>query len=146
MKALTISQPYASLIADGEKWVENRTWPTPYRGLLAIHAGKATQYLDRKELAAYLNGCVIAVARLVACVHKHAVEARDPLPCSQLLRAGIDIQAFLDHPHTEGPWCWVLRDVRKLDEPVPCSGKQGLWDWIDAENGDATRLPHKRTD
>jgi hypothetical protein len=35
----------------------------------------------------------------------------------------------LDHPHTEGPWCWVLRDVRKLDEPVPCSGKQGLWDW-----------------
>lgn len=40
MKALTISQPYASLIARGEKFVENRRWPTPYRGPLAIHAGK----------------------------------------------------------------------------------------------------------
>jgi len=51
MKALTISQPYASLIASGEKWVENRSWPTGYRGPLAIHAGKGTQYLDRRELA-----------------------------------------------------------------------------------------------
>lgn len=50
MKALTISQPYASLIANGEKWIENRRWETLYRGKLAIHAGKGTQYLDRDEL------------------------------------------------------------------------------------------------
>jgi len=50
MKALTISQPYASLIASGEKWVENRTWATRYRGPLAIHAGRGTQYLSRDEL------------------------------------------------------------------------------------------------
>jgi len=37
MKALTISQPYASLIVSGKKWVENRTWGTSYRGMLAIH-------------------------------------------------------------------------------------------------------------
>ena len=69
MKALTISQPYASLIANGEKWVENRTWETKYRGPLAIHAGKGTQYLTRRELATYLSGCIIAVAELVACVN-----------------------------------------------------------------------------
>ena len=46
MKALTVSQPYASMIGP-EKWVENRRWYTPYRGRLAIHAGKGTQYLTR---------------------------------------------------------------------------------------------------
>lgn len=43
VKALTISQPFAKLIADGEKFVENRGWPTHYRGRLAIHAGLGTQ-------------------------------------------------------------------------------------------------------
>lgn len=133
MNALTISQPYASLIADGEKWVENRTWPTPYRGLLAIHAGKGTQYLTRTELAEYPNGCVIAIARLVACVSLRDVRAQEISACSQLYFSRVDIRKFLDHPHTEGPWCWVLRDIRKLRDPISCIGKQGLWDW-NAEN------------
>ncbi len=55
IKALTISQPYASLIASGEKWIENRTWPTAHRGKLAIHAGVGTQYLNKSELAKYPN-------------------------------------------------------------------------------------------
>jgi len=66
MKALTISQPFASLIASGEKWIENRRWETKYRGPLAIHAGKGTQYLDRAQLAGYPAG-VVAVANLAAC-------------------------------------------------------------------------------
>lgn len=40
MKALTIKQPYASLIVDGIKDIENRTWKTNYRGRILIHAGK----------------------------------------------------------------------------------------------------------
>ncbi len=39
MKALTLQQPWATLIAEGHKRVENRTWQTAYRGPLAIHAG-----------------------------------------------------------------------------------------------------------
>ena len=39
MKALSIRQPYAYLILIGVKRIENRTWPTLYRGPLAIHAG-----------------------------------------------------------------------------------------------------------
>lgn len=42
MKALTIRQPWASLIAAGVKTIETRSWSTKYRGPLAIHAGKAT--------------------------------------------------------------------------------------------------------
>lgn len=40
MKALTIHQPWASLIAYGFKRFETRGWRTNYRGLVAIHAGK----------------------------------------------------------------------------------------------------------
>ena len=42
MKALTIRQPWASLIAAGVKTIETRSWSTRYRGPLAIHAGKAS--------------------------------------------------------------------------------------------------------
>ncbi|MDX5091650.1 ASCH domain-containing protein, partial [Lactobacillus crispatus] len=40
MKAITIHQPWATLIALGEKQFETRSWETKYRGPLAIHAGK----------------------------------------------------------------------------------------------------------
>jgi activating signal cointegrator 1 len=70
--ALTISQPFAELICTGEKCVENRTWETLYHGPLAIHAGKGTQYLSRRELAGYPTGCVVAVAG-----HVGAVKALD---------------------------------------------------------------------
>ncbi len=42
MKALTLHQPWASLIACGRKRIETRSWKTDYRGPLAIHAGKGT--------------------------------------------------------------------------------------------------------
>ena len=112
MKALTISQPYASLIASGEKWVENRRWPTRYRGPLAIHAGKGKQYLDAEALAQYPTAAVLCVVDLVDCV--------------LLENANIRIQ---EHEHAEGPYCWVLNNVRVYREPVPQRGAQGLWDW-----------------
>lgn len=46
MKALTVRQPWAWAIACAGKTVENRSWPTDYRGLLAIHAGKKPEPID----------------------------------------------------------------------------------------------------
>lgn len=40
MKALTLTQPWASLVELGEKWIETRSWRTGHRGPIAIHAGK----------------------------------------------------------------------------------------------------------
>jgi activating signal cointegrator 1 len=122
--ALTISQPYASLIASGEKWIENRRWETKYRGPLAIHAGKGTQYLDRKQLTGYPTG-VVAVASMVACFR---IADLDRLG-DQLATVGLTVEAVRQHEHAEGPWCWLLRDVRRLRVPCPCSGAQGLWRW-----------------
>jgi hypothetical protein len=126
IKCLTISQPYASLIAEGDKWVENRRWGTAYRGLLGIHAGKGMQYLDATQLADYPTGAILAVARLVACYS--ITELRDK-PYDELL-ADCDhtVASVLRHEHTAGPYCWILRDVRQLDPHVLYSGAQGLWE------------------
>jgi len=51
MKAITIQQPWAEMIARGLKRVENRTWRTSHRGPLAIHAGKSMATLDRENAA-----------------------------------------------------------------------------------------------
>lgn len=133
IRAITISQPYASLIASGEKWVENRIWPTNFRGPIAIHAGKGTQYLSRREQReqGYPTGAVVAIAELVTCIpylpgHSSWMRSHGS---HTLQRLGISVDDFLAHPHTEGPWCWILRRVCKLVHPYPCRGAQGLWRW-----------------
>lgn len=131
-KALTILEPYASLIALPDthpraKRVENRTWKTHYRGPLLIHAGRnwscmdaADEYaLDREPLIANM-GKVIAVASLVACV-----SVRDVRRSAYVKRA---YPWLRDHEHTEGPYCWVLQDVRRLRQPIELRGRTSLWE------------------
>lgn len=129
MKALTISQPYASLIVSGTKWIENRTWPTSYRGELAIHAGKGTQYLSRDELAKYPSGCVIAIAKLTACVSMQEIFDRDQVLHRRhhvIKETSKTWSQAARHTHASGPWCWILEDVQPV-EPIYIAGKQGLW-------------------
>jgi len=136
MMALTISQPYASFITDGHKWIENRTWATRHRGELAIHAGKGTQYLSRKELEEYPNGCVIAVCQLVACVTlaeiKSKANSRDA--CELIPGTRCSWTTAAEHFHAEGPWCWILQAVREIG-PVHAAGRQMLWRWDPAYKG-----------
>jgi len=130
MKAITICQPYAWLITLPEtdprhKRVENRTWPTRYRGPLLIHAGKSRDWLDTweditpQEVAALQYGVIVAKANLTAC-----------LPLAEIRHGRYpDRLCWLSgHQHAEGPFCWVLEDVMPL-EPMPCTGARGLWDY-----------------
>lgn len=83
MKALSIKQPWAWLIAHGYKDVENRTWQTNYRGEFLIHAGKAfdlegydwlkeQQMLDELPRAyMYQRGGIVGIAAVVDCVTSH---------------------------------------------------------------------------
>lgn len=80
MKALTICQPWASLIAISAKKVETRSWHTSYRGSLAIHAAKGYPR-DARDFGTYIRmsvlfgphyqyprGVVIATCRLADCL------------------------------------------------------------------------------
>ncbi|MDP9350376.1 MAG: ASCH domain-containing protein [Chloroflexota bacterium] len=85
MKALTLHQPWATLVAIGAKRVETRSWYTPYRGELAIHASKTfppeavllfwePEFYGVLRRAGYHNpqdlplGAVIATCMLTRCV------------------------------------------------------------------------------
>jgi hypothetical protein len=113
LNALTVCQPYAELIARGVKPIENRAWPTRYRGPLAIHAGRSRDWLDEGDEQRYPGmayGAVVAIVTLYDCL---SVGKLPP-----------DLAA---HEHAHGPWCWLLRDVQRLASPVPFRGAQGLW-------------------
>lgn len=134
IRVLTISQPFAALITSGKKVIENRTWETLQPGPLAIHAGKGSQYLNRDELRGYPTGCIVAFADLIGCIHIEALREaartlRVPLYLQMRGLNSKDVRAFSAHEHAEGPFCWLLRNVRPLREPFRINGKQGLWTW-----------------
>lgn len=109
VRALTIRQPWASLIAHADKRVESRTWSTGWRGTLLIHAAKSPD-LDYPDAELWRGGgvraAIVAVARLADC---HPGDG----PCTVWSETG----AF----H------WVLADVVPLPAPVPAAGRLGLW-------------------
>lgn len=72
MKVITIRQPFATLIAEGLKEYEFRSWKTEYRGDILIHAGKT---VDREAMQRfsglgmkYPTGCILAKATLDDCI------------------------------------------------------------------------------
>ena len=120
MKAITIKQYWAWAIMAGHKRVENRTWPTARRGLIAIHAGKSRKWLDTGgspyEADDLVFGAVVAVGKLIACVDL-ADDLPEPLAWIRV------------HAHSCGPVCWAFSHVWPLETPAPASGAQGLWSW-----------------
>lgn len=66
-----------------------------------------------------------AVAELVGCVHIDDLrQKRWPFDQFDSFHAFGDL---LSHEHTHGPWCWVLTNVRRLESPIACPGRQSLW-------------------
>ena len=142
MKALTFTQPWASLVAIGAKRIETRSWRTPYRGSLAIHAAKgfpkwAKEICNEFEFARELGpaplpiGMVIATCRLIACVptrelqQNRVIEVDYLAGCADFLLDDRE-RAFGDY--TPGRWAWLLADVKPC-EPIAAKGALSLWDW-----------------
>jgi len=130
MKALTIHQPFASLIASGVKHYETRGWKTNHRGRVAIHAGKvwskdhesAWRNMRRTPEAITLPvtpplGAILCVCDLVDCIPVEQI--RDQL--SPLEREFGD--------YSDGRYAWQLKVVKVAPAPIPMVGKQGLWTW-----------------
>lgn len=110
MLALSVRQPWASLIAWGEKTVEVRTWRTPYRGPLLIHASGPD--VDAGDGCIAPGGYAIAVAILV--------DVRPLTPA--------DLEAACMDEMPDGPcFAWVLADAAEV-EPRPAKGKLHLWE------------------
>lgn len=126
MKAITVWQPWAQLIVTGQKLVENRVKPHPWRSAIgkriAIHAGINRRGIDQ---AGHFGFQVLPVGSVVGFVNVVAVLSVDDIrsgKCPERYRH------LADHEHTEGPFCIVLEKPEALPEPIPAKGAQGLWE------------------
>lgn len=126
MKAITIKQPFATLIAEGLKEYEFRTWKTAYRGELLIHAGKSVDKEAMKKFEGYgmeyPQGCIIAKAMLTDCVE-----------VDEKLRKELNEKNALVYSGTTQNLQWRgygfhLERIQKV-EPVFLNGMLGLWEY-----------------
>jgi activating signal cointegrator 1 len=143
-RAITLHQPYASLVAMGIKSRETRSWGTNYHGPLLIHAAKRWDAAIEKDVLRAVRltidchfaagssqeaiskvpwkgtlGCVLARARLVMV---ERVPAWGWTP-------NVDAPEwdFLFGDLSPGRYAWSLADVQPVLPPVPWRGAQGLW-------------------
>ena len=120
--AIAVRQPWAHVIVQGWKDIENRSWPTRYRGPVCIHASKFDKRIFAEDLEGYQEtiylgievptfdfddltfGAIIGVVDIVDCV------TRSPSPW------------FF------GDYGFVLANARSIN-PIPVKGMQGFFDW-----------------
>ena len=141
MKAISLWQPWASLIAVGAKQYETRSWKTDYRGPLLICAslkgiGKGK---DRRELLDTLHGPRFQCALLSFGETPGKINWR--LPFGQAI-AIVDLTACTSTcdyqidwigceatfgDFSPGRYAWKLENVRAI-EPFPVKGRQGLFE------------------
>lgn len=127
MRALTLWEPWASLIALGVKRIETRPWRTAYEGTLLIHAGQRKmdprewhpdlwKIMDKITATGWTPryGEAVCTAQLMGCVPFTDEDRFEPLE-----------EACGDF--TPGRWGWLLRDVRGIRPGVKLTGERGLW-------------------
>lgn len=134
MKALSLWQPWATLIALGVKRFETRHWSTRYRGPIAIHAVARGNLAEEDELLDDLR------RRFARCHHlpraadlpRGAIVAIGRLTdCWDIDRRFIDTQTDLERAvgcWMRGRFAWEIVDVKALDTPVPFPGRRSLFD------------------
>ncbi|MCL2869775.1 ASCH domain-containing protein [Candidatus Saccharibacteria bacterium] len=131
MKVISLLEPWASLVKEGIKQTETRSWATKYRGELYIHTSK--RVLTRQNLIDYQNplsllpntdfeyGYIIAKCQLVDC----------RLMDSKLIE---EIKTNYPEQYLCGIWqvdryMWVLKDIQALKMPIPAKGHLGIWNY-----------------
>lgn len=142
MRCITIWQPWATLIALGEKKFETRSWATQHRDAIAIHAGKKVdKAICQKEpfrsiLAKHgytadtlPTGSVVAVCRLADCLEVTESSGGMVMLESPLQSIVISDLEKAFGLFELGRFAWELADVRRLPKPIPAKGMQGLWNW-----------------
>ncbi len=131
MKALTIRQPWATLIILGHKNVENRTWQTAIRGQIAIHAGQSKDIVDwynAVETVALVRHCGHMVAETWL---RENIGCFEDLPRGQVLgTVHMDFcsQKATSLWHFPGYWGFYLSNPIVFDVPIPQKGRLGFWE------------------
>lgn len=120
MITLSIRQPWAWLIVNGHKDIENRDWPTGFRGQILVHAGKTMARTYYEDVAWHIS---------------QAVPKAPPLPAYEDLQRGgiigistiVDCIESSDSPWFQGPFGFLMRNSRTLPF-FPVNGQLKFFD------------------
>ncbi len=131
MKALSLTQPWATLVAIGAKQYETRGWRTHFRGQIAIHASKgfpkvAREICEHEPFCSALGaihmhvdslplGCIVAVATVSIC---------EP---TRYVRERISSQERAFGNYDDGRFAIKLRDIISV-LPIPAKGALSFWE------------------
>lgn len=128
MKVISIKEPFATLIANGMKKIETRSWKTNYRGEIFIHAsGKslAKEFLTNDIVIALIKnmdmnyGNIICRCNLVDCIYMNE-----------------DFLEYIKQNPTEynvgeyklGRYAWIMEDIEPI-YPIPAKGQLNIWNF-----------------
>jgi hypothetical protein len=114
-KCISVQQPFASLIVDGRKLIEFRSWRTNFRGRVAIHASKGKYRgkllpLLNTQITPYQTGSIIGFVQLVDC---RSISAMD----EELALVRADGYRF----------SWIFEKPKALVRPIEAIGRLGLY-------------------
>jgi len=129
MKALSVMQPWATLLVSGAKRIETRSWQTSYRGPFLIHASRRrvpshrlaglTPYHSGWHARHLPRGVILGYAVLVDCLPAEALDGTLDVRERALGRYGL------------GMWAWLLERPRPLARPFAWRGALGVFDLDD---------------
>lgn len=129
-KVLTVRQPYASLLVNGIKDVENRSRRTNYRGTVLIHAGaKWHEIMEQLPTKIWLLGSTPIEQQMVKVAG--VVARNDLFGCIVGSVEIVDcVQDSTSEWAEQGQWHWVCRNAKMFAQPIRnVKGRLGLWDW-----------------
>jgi len=122
MKAISVRQPWAWLLIHGGKDIENRDWPTGFRGRIAIHAAKGMTVQEWQDAADFVADFDEHLANRIPGPH---VLVRGAIIGTMELQNCV---ARSYSPWFQGKYGFMLSDPQPCD-PIPIKGALGLWEW-----------------
>ena len=129
MKVLSLTEPYATLIKNGCKNIETRSWKTNYRGKLYIHASQTRitkECKNNKQLMSLVNldelnyGNIICSCELVDCIEMTEEFIENVKKNTNEYITGI---------YAIGRYAWILKNIKILDKPIKAKGHLGIWNF-----------------
>lgn len=132
MKVLSLTEPFATLILNGKKCIETRSWKTTYRGELYIHASMtkiSKQDKNNIELMNLIKGKelnysdIICKCKLVDCIYM-TEEYVNKMKKD-------NYEEYICGIYSKGRYAWVLEDITPLETFISAKGQLGLWDYYD---------------
>ena len=135
MRALSLTQPWASLVVEGFKQYETRSWGTKYRGPLAIAASKLYPgWAKSWALTDFGVQEVWGTDRSRLLLPKGAVIGTVDLVDVMWADDALENRNISAREQGFGDWglrriVWQLANPVLFDEPIPVTGALGLWEW-----------------